>query len=158
VKAKIFQKLDNIYFFLSPSRWACSRSRALFREITESLILANGMLLASTILVYPSYIYLDILDPRTSSDYLRLILSNLVYHPSNSVSVLHGLAQSAAQPPITHSSHCHPGPMRHLHLLKPSPVSRVRVWLGCHHNYVAPVLESPRPYSPANHFACARLA
>jgi hypothetical protein len=47
--------------------------------------------------------------------------------------------------------------MRHLHLLKPSPVSRVRVWLGCHHNYVAPVLESPHPCSPANHFACARL-
>lgn len=56
--------------------------------------------LSSSIPVYPSYIYLDILDPQTSSDYLRLILSNLVYHPSNSISVLHGLAQSAAQLPI----------------------------------------------------------
>jgi hypothetical protein len=61
--------------------------------------------LSSSIPVYPSYIYLDILDPRTSSDYLRLILSNLVYHPSNSISVLHGLAQSAPQLPIPTTIH-----------------------------------------------------
>ena len=42
-------------------------------------------------------IYLGILGPCASSDYLRLILSNPVYHMSNSVSTLHCLAQSAAQ-------------------------------------------------------------
>jgi hypothetical protein len=56
--------------------------------------------LSSSITVYPSDVYLIILGPWASSDYLCLILCNPVYHSSSSVSVLHGLVQSAAQLPI----------------------------------------------------------
>ena len=61
--------------------------------------------LSSSIPVYPSDVYLVILGPRASSDYLRLILSNPVYHMSNSVSTLHCLAQSAAQPSLPLAIH-----------------------------------------------------
>jgi hypothetical protein len=52
---------------------------------------------SSSIPSYPSDIYLIILGPRASSDYLRLILSNPVYYPPNSVFVLYCLVQFVAQ-------------------------------------------------------------
>jgi hypothetical protein len=83
VKTIKFLELDNIY--ISSSRRTYSRSRAPFREITEPRLPANDMLLASAILVFPFGVDLVILGPRASSDRLHLILSNPVYHPSNSV-------------------------------------------------------------------------
>jgi hypothetical protein len=92
MKAKIFQKLDNIYIFLlphiklvldlvpflarSPNRFF-SRTKSYSRRLSSSIP-----------------VYLIILGPRASSDCLLLILSNPVYHSPNSVSVLHCLAQN----------------------------------------------------------------
>jgi hypothetical protein len=53
--------------------------------------------LSLSIPVYPSDIYLSILGPQATSDYLCLNLSNPVYHPPNSVSVLYCLAQFVVQ-------------------------------------------------------------
>jgi hypothetical protein len=78
--------------YISSSRRTCSKHLTFFREISESRLLANNMLPTSAILV--------ILGPQASSDCLRLILSNPVYHPSDSVSVVHWVAQ----PPLS-SSH-----------------------------------------------------
>jgi hypothetical protein len=49
--------------------------------------------LSPSIPVYPSDVYLIALDPRVSFGRFPLILSNPVYHSSDSVSVLHRLAQ-----------------------------------------------------------------
>jgi hypothetical protein len=75
------QNLGNsiIYIYISSSHRTCSRSRTLFREITEPLPLANGMLLASASLIYTRLPPFD------------------AHHPSNSVSFLYYLAQFVAQ-------------------------------------------------------------
>jgi hypothetical protein len=52
---------------------------------------------SSPIPVYPFGVHLVILGPRASSEYFCLILSNLVYHPPNSVSGLYCLTQFIAQ-------------------------------------------------------------
>jgi hypothetical protein len=79
-----------IYVFYSSSRRACSRSRALFREITEPLLLANDMLLTSAILVYPrlplgSYLCLpsstspcSVIHCRTRNHLSRLVMARSV--------------------------------------------------------------------------------
>jgi hypothetical protein len=43
---------SRLYIYIYFSRRACFRSHVLFREITEWLLLANGMLLTSANLVY----------------------------------------------------------------------------------------------------------
>jgi hypothetical protein len=53
---------------------------------------------SSFIPAYPFGVHLVILDLRASSDHLRLILSNPVFYPSDSVPVLHCLAHFIAQP------------------------------------------------------------
>jgi hypothetical protein len=84
-------KHDNIYIFL-PLVEPVPNILPFFREIRESRLLANSMLPTSAILI--------ILGPQASSDRLRLILSNPVYHSSDSVSIVHWVAQ----PPLS-SSH-----------------------------------------------------
>jgi hypothetical protein len=109
VKAKIFQKkLNNIFIFFLLSLVGLVSDHVPF--FTRSLNCFSRTAcclrrLSSSIPVYSSDVYLVILGPRASFDYLRLILSNHIYHTSNSVSILHCLAQSATQPSLSLAIH-----------------------------------------------------
>jgi hypothetical protein len=96
-KAKIFQKnlIIYVYFFLLPLVGLVPDHVPFFaRSLNRfSRTTCCSCRLSSSIPVYSSDVYLIILGPRASSDYLRLILSNHAYHTSNSVSILHCLAQ-----------------------------------------------------------------